>query len=323
MKKKIKIVPIVLCALVVGIIAFGCGESDNGVDKEIAQVSTGSQAEEVAEVAEAETLANEEVITDVESEAEETTDTSQEVTIEEQVLYDENNIKITATGMEDGWLGTELKLLLENNSDKSITVQARNANVNGFMVSTMMSVDIAAGKKANDSLTFETSGLKDCGIESIATMEFFFHIFDTETWDTVVDTDVITIETSIASTYTQAVDDSGEVLVEEGGVKIVGKGLSADDSFWGPGVILYIENNSEKDVTVQVRDVSVNGFMVDSSMSTDVVAGKKAMSAVQFFSTDLEENAITDITDVELYFHIFDLESWDTIFDSDVIAISF
>ena len=31
------------------------------------------------------------------------------------------------------------------------------------------------------------------------------------------------------------------------------------------------------------------------------------MSAVQFFSTDLEENSIEDITDVELYFHIFDL----------------
>ena len=323
MKKKVKIVPIVFCALVVAIIAFGCGESDNGVDKEIAKVSTGSQMEEVTEAVEAETLASEEIIAAEESEVEETTDTSPEVMIEEQVLYDENNIKITATGMEDGWLGTELKLLLENNSDKSITVQARNANVNGFMVSTMMSVDIAAGKKANDSLTFETSGLKDCGIESIATMEFIFHIFDTESWDTIVDTDVIALETSIASTYTQVVDDSGEVLVEEGGVKIIGKGLSADDSFWGPGVILYIENNSEKDVTVQVRDVSVNGFMVDSSMSTDVVAGKKAMSAVQFFSTDLEENTITDITDVELYFHIFDLESWDTIFDSDVIAISF
>ena len=69
--------------------------------------------------------------------------------------------------------------------------------------------------------------------------------------------------------------------------------------------------------------MSVNGFMVDSSMSEDVVAGKKAMSAVQFFSTDLEENSIDDITDVELYFHIFNLESWDTIFDSDVISISF
>ena len=317
MKKKTKIVLIALFLVVVVLIAFGGGESDSGADKEIAKVSTGSQTEDE------EMVKTEEALSEEAESSDNSSAPSSEVTIEEQVLYDENSIKITALGMEDGLFGTELKLLLENNSDKSITVQARNANVNGFMVSTMMSVDIAAGKKANDSLTFETSGLKDCGIESIATMELFFHIFDTESWDTIVDTDVITINTSIASTYTQAVDDSGEILVEEGGVKIVGKGLSDDDSVWGPGVILYIENNSEKDVTVQVRDVSINGFMVDSSMSTDIVAGKKAMSAVQFFSTDLEENAITDITDVELYFHIFNLESWDTIFDSDVITISF
>ena len=317
MKKKTKIVLIALFLVVVVLIAFGGGESDSGADKEIAKVSTGSQTEDE------EMVKTEEALSEEAESSDNSSAPSSEVTIEEQVLYDENSIKITALGMEDGLFGTELKLLLENNSDKSITVQARNANVNGFMVSTMMSVDIAAGKKANDSLTFETSGLKDCGIESIATMEFFFHIFDTESWDTIVDTDVITINTSIASTYTQAVDDSGEILIEEGGVKIVGKGLSDDDSVWGPGVILYIENNSEKDVTVQVRDVSINGFMVDSSMSTDIVAGKKAMSAVQFFSTDLEENAITDITDVELYFHIFNLESWDTIFDSDVITISF
>ena len=69
--------------------------------------------------------------------------------------------------------------------------------------------------------------------------------------------------------------------------------------------------------------MSVNGFMVETIMSEEIVAGKKAMSAVQFLSTDLESNSITDITDVELYFHIFDTESWDTVFDSDVIAISF
>ena len=63
--------------------------------------------------------------------------------------------------------------------------------------------------------------------------------------------------------------------------------------------------------------------MVDSSMSEDVVAGKKAISAVTFFSSSLEENGITDITDVELFFHIFDLKSWDTVFDSDVITIKF
>jgi hypothetical protein len=220
-------------------------------------------------------------------------------------------------------MGTELKLLIENDSSQSITVQARNASVNGYMVDTLLSSDVASGKKANDSLTFETSGLNECGIKSIATMEFYFHIIDSESWDDIIDTDVISIDTSIAENYTQTVDDSGEVLVDSNGVKVVAKGLSADGSFWGPGVILYIENNSEQDITVQVRDVSVNGFMVDSTMSEDVVAGKRAISAVQFFSSDLEENSITDITDVELYFHIFDLDSWETIFDSDVINITF
>ena len=88
-------------------------------------------------------------------------------------------------------------------------------------------------------------------------------------------------------------------------------------------MILYIENNTDQDVTVQTRDVSVNGFMTEASMSEDIVARKRAISAVQFYSSDLEENSIEDITDVELYFHIFDLESWDDIFDSDVISISF
>lgn len=296
-----KIFGLMLCLSVYAMMAVGSGSS-SGEDKEISGVTTPASEE---------------------SAVEQSTEDTSTVTIEEQVLYDENDIKITATGMDDGLFGTELTLLIENNSSTDITVQARDSNVNGFMVDTMMSADVAAGKKANDSLTFETSGLKDCGIEQIATMEFSFHIFNTETWDTIVDTDLITVDTSIADTYVQEVDDSGEVLVDSNGVKIVGKGLSADDSFWGPGVILYIENNSDQNVTVQVRDVSINGFMVSSSMSEDVIIGKKAMSAVQFFSSDLEDNAITDITDVELYFHIFESDSFDTIFDSDVISISF
>lgn len=289
MKKNLRLLAVVLCLTLFATMALGSGSSDSGE-----QETTEDNVEDTSAVS-----------------------------VDEQILFEGNDIKITATGMEDGLFGTELKLLIENNSAKSVTIQARSANVNGFMVNTMMSADVAAGKKANDSLTFETSGLKDCGIEAIATMEFSFHIMDSETWEDIVDTDTIIVNTSIASTYVQEVDDSGEVLVETNGVKIVGKGLSANDSFWGPGVILYIENNSDKNITIQTRDVSVNGFMVETIMSEEVVPGKKAMSAVQFLSSDLEANSITDITDIELYFHIFDTESWDTVFDSDVIAISF
>lgn len=246
-----------------------------------------------------------------------------DISVEEQVLYDANDIKITATGMDDNWLGTELTLQIENNSSRNITVQARNANVNGYMVSTMMSADVAAGKKANDALTFETTSLKESGIETMATMEFSFHIFDSDTWDDIVNTDTITVNTSAAEGYTQTYDDSGDVLAEAKGVKIISKGLSKEDSFWGPGLIVYIQNNSNQNVTIQAADVSINGLMVETSMSEDVVAGKRAISAVQFFDTDLEENGIEQISDLELCFHIFDLESLSTITNTDPIHLTF
>ncbi len=247
------------------------------------------------------------------------------VSIDEQVLYDENDIKITATGIdvEDTVYGAELKLLIENNSSQDITVQTGNVSVNGYMMSAIMSANVVAGKKANDTLTFYSSELEECGIDQIATIEVSFVFLNSDSYETISTSDMITVNTSVADDYQQTYDDSGEVLVDSNGVKIVSKGLSEDDSFWGPGVILYIENNSDQDIIIQTRDVSVNGFMISAVISEDVLAGKKAISAVQFYDQDLEDNGIDDITDVELYFKVSNLESWDTIFDTDVISIKF
>lgn len=318
MKRTVKAAAGILCLSLFAAMAMGSGSSsDSGEDKSITAVSSGETTAPSSDAGTTEITA--------ESTAESTTEstTAETATIGEQVLYDAGGITVTATGLEDGLFGTELTLLIENNSSQNITVQAENANVNGYMVSTLMSADVAAGKKANDSLTFETSGLKEAGIETIATIEFRLNIFDSDTWDDIVLTDPVTINTSAADTYTQTYDDSGTSLYENGGIRIIGKGLSTDDSFWGPGVILYIENNTEQDITVQVRDVSVNGFMVESSMSEHVVAGKKALSDVQFFSSDLEDNGITDITDVEFSFIIFDSDTYETLYESDAISISF
>lgn len=310
--QKFKVLALCLVMSLFAMMALGSGSSSSGADKEISSVgSTDSSNSNTAD-------------TEATVEVEDTTQATQAgVTVEETVLLEQDGIKITATGMDDGLLGTELKLLIENDSSTNLTFQARNASVNGYMVDTMMSEDVAAGKKSNTSLTFSTSGLKDCGIDTIANMEFSFHIFTTDGWDDFLDSDIISLDTSAAGSYTQNYDDSGEVFYDKDGIKIIGKGLSSNDSFFGPGLIVYIENNSSKNFTVQVRDTSVNGFMIDTSMSEDVIVGKKAITAVTFFSSSLEENGITDITSIETSFHVFDMESWDTIVDTDPITINF
>ncbi len=249
---------------------------------------------------------------------------SKDVTIAEAVLVDEAGVKITAKSLStDSFMGPEIKLLIENNSGKDLTVQTRNSSVNGYMVDTMMSADVVNGKKANDSFTIMGSDLEDCGITTITDIEFSFHIFTTEDWDTYLDTGMIQIKTSAAETYQQTYDDSGSVAYDANGIKIVVKGLSGEESFLGDSIVVYIENNNGKNITVQSRDVSVNGFMVDPIFSCEVVNGKRAVDTITFMSSELEENEITAIETVELSFHIFDADSWDTIVDTDVVTITF
>ena len=248
----------------------------------------------------------------------------QEATVAETVLLDEKGIKITAKGLKDDIIfGPELKLLIENDSGEDLTFQVRDCSINGYMVDPMMSVDVVDGKKANDGMTFLESELEACGITSIADIEFRFHIFTTEDWEDFMDTEVIQIKTSIAETYEYTYDDSGDVAYEKDGVKVVVKGLDTKDSILGPGIVVYIENQSGQDITVQTRDVSVNGFMVDAMFSSDVIDGKHAVDSITFLSSELEENEIKTISDVELSFHIFDSESWDTIDDTEVVKITF
>ena len=247
-----------------------------------------------------------------------------EATITETVLVDESGIKITAKDLDaDGLFGPELKLLIENNSGKDLTVQSRSVSVNGYMVETMLSADVVNGKKANDSLTFLQSDLEACGIETIADMEFSFHIFTTSDWETYLDTPMIQLKTSAAETYQYTFDDSGDVAYEGNGLKIVVKGLSEDDSLLGPGIVVYIANSGKESVTVQTRDVSINGFMVDAIFSSEVAGGKHAVDSITFLSSALEDNGITDIQSVELSFHVFKTDNWDTIVDTEVVTINF
>lgn len=250
--------------------------------------------------------------------------TSSDVSVAEKVVFDGNGIKITVKGLgTDGLFGPELKLLVENNGSQNVTVQVRNLSVNGIMADSTFSCDVASGKKANDEISISSSGLKAAGIEVIKEIEFSFHIFDSDSWDSIVDSDAIRIETDADPSYVQTVDDSGFVAVDRDGIKLVIKKLDSEDSFWGADVYVYVENNSDRDITVQARDVSVNGFMADPSFSCDVPAGKKAFDTITFMESDLESNGITDITTLELYFHVFDMNNWDGIFDSDTVTVMF
>ena len=242
-------------------------------------------------------------------------------TIEEAVVYDEGGIKITAKEYTtDSMWGDGIKFLIENDTDKNIMVGCNALIVNNYMISDLFATEVAAGKKTNETMTLSSSQLKAAGIDVIGQIEVYFHIYDHDTYDTIKNTDCILIKTSLYDQMDTKADDSGEVLYDEGGIKIIGKYVN-DSDFWGAAILLYVENNSDRNVVIHAENVSINGFTFDSAIfSSTVYAGKKAYDDITLFSTELEENGIKTVEEVSLKFRISDPETYKEIAKSDEIT---
>ncbi len=308
MKRNMKWITAMLCLSVFAAMAMGSGQSDSGESKQV--------------------VSNKETGTETSSTS--TSDTSEKsenpsdemVTIEEQVLLDQNGIVVTATEyVTDSIWGDGVKLLLENNSDKDITVGCNALIVNDYMITDLFSAGIAAGKKSNETLYFSSTQLNAAGIEKIGKIEIYFHVFDSSTYDTIFDSDCVVIQTSEFADMDTTPNDAGTELYNQDGIRIIGKTVD-ENSFWGTAILLYCENNSGKNVGISVDDMSINGFMMSPFFSTTVYNGKKSLDDITVFSSDMEENGIQAIEEVELKFHIYDADSYSTIADSEPITFS-
>ena len=165
-----------------------------------------------------------------------------------------------------------------------------------------------------------SSELKAAGIDSVGKIEMYFHAYDSEL-NYLFQNEYTEIQTSEYANMDTTPNDTGMELYNENGIKIVGKTVD-ENSFWGTAILLYVENTSGKNVGISVDDMSINGFMMNPYFSTTVYDGKKAIDDITVFSSELEENGIESIEDVELKFHIYDADSYSTITDTDPITFS-
>ena len=246
-----------------------------------------------------------------------------EVTIAETVLYEAEGVKVTATGYEEGWMGPEVKILVDNTSSKNVLVTAESVSVNGYMMSyASLYADVAAGKKANESLTIMTSQLNQAGIETVAEIAFRIDISDADTWDTLATSELIALNTSAAG-MEQPVDDSGDVIYQADGIKIVCKGLK-QDIIWDGTIVFYMENNSGSPITVYAENVSVNGFMQDAGLWSDLRNCTRIVDGMSLLDlSDLELENIDEIQNIEFTLRIINSETWEEITVTDVIALNF
>lgn len=245
-----------------------------------------------------------------------------EISIEPQVLLQQSGVTITAQEyVSDSFWGDGIRILTENQSGHNITVGCTALMVNDYMITDLFAVNVADGKKDQSVIYFLSSELKAAGIERIGKIEIYFHIYDSDSWDDLYNSGCITIQTSDYDNMDSTPDDMGQELYNANGIRIVGKEVD-EDSFWGMAVLLYIENNSGRNIVVSCDDLSVNDYMMTPLFVSTVYNGKKAIDDITIFSSELEENGITHLERVEFTLQIRDNDTYEMISDTAPIQIS-
>lgn len=303
--KKAKMLVMVICLSFFATMAMGSGSSSDSTKKDI--VSSNESSSNSSESKDDSSSKQAEAKSDV--------------TIDEQVLVDQDGIKITANEyVTDSIWGDGVKLLIENNSDSDYTVGCDALIVNDYMITDLFVSEVAAGKKSNETVYLSSSQLNAAGIDNVGKVEIYFHAYDSN-YDYIFKDLYTEIKTSAYDTMDTTPNDVGMELYNENGIRIVGKAVD-EDSFWGTGILLYCENTSGRNVGISVDDMSINGFMMTPFFATTVYNGKKSIDEITVFSSELEENGIESIDEVELKFHIYDSDSYTTIADSSPITFS-
>lgn len=91
------------------------------------------------------------------------------------------------------------------------------------------------------------------------------------------------------------------VIVDVNNIKITAKEY-VEDSIWGDGISLQIENNMDRDVSISCEALIVNNYMITDLFSEEVTAGKKANEVMHLSSSELKAAGIDSVGQVEIYF---------------------
>ena len=244
--------------------------------------------------------------------------------VEDKTVYEKTDFSVTLHKIDySAAIGPQLKLTFKNNYNKDIVVQPSYTVVNGYMISPEMEdVTVAKGKSADGTLSLPYFNLAISNITCLQQIQFSLKIVEKGNYNPIDKTDLITVDTSKASDKETVCDESGQIAYDQDGVKIVLKGVNTDRAYSdGAELIVYMCNDTEQNIAIQTKNVTVNGYVMTSAMNRSILSGKKAVDVVPFYALDMEEYDIESIDSVTVSFVIKDADTWETIDSTDSINV--
>lgn len=199
-----------------------------------------------------------------------------------------NGIKITTVGLnENGIWGPEIKVIIENSTEKDLIFSGFDYVVNGITLEGTAYISVNAGTKAAGSIFLLESELETAGIKSIATVATYdFSAYNADAHN-VMHNISFEIRTSIADTHKQVIPPHKDILFQQDGITISPCGIA--ETLMYQSIVLMVTNEYGDDILVSSDKVSVNGFTVQPSAG-DVIY----KDTVRFWRIDIPDHYLKD-----------------------------
>ena len=260
---------------------------------------------------------------------EEQEERSAKITIEDQVLVDQDGIRIAVLSyeepgeQEDGFFGPEIILSVKNSREETISLRGDVLSINNLMSYTGISDWIETGTEKLLRLQISPSDLDFNYTENITTLDIKFIVENVtpEKIETILETEPFTINTSLKGKYKQEVDDSGLMLYHENDLKIIYQGINEEHSYY-TRMKLYIENNSDKELFLVLHPEPGELIPEDWDHGCKVLPGKKTYAGFI-----LKEEVIKNLSELDLKFKIYEeneytyLRGPDFLYETDIKTI--
>ncbi|MBR4656335.1 MAG: hypothetical protein IKO68_07160 [Oscillospiraceae bacterium] len=110
-------------------------------------------------------------------------------------------------------------------------------------------------------------------------------------------------------------------LLDEGGVKVTAVGFDTEE-YYGQGIRLEIENNSDTTIYVDPVKYTVNGYSESMSLYATVAPGETASELLYLPAEDLAGYGVTEIGQVTVQLAAYDEDTYEELFRGDEVVIN-
>ena len=247
-----------------------------------------------------------------------------EVTVPETTILDENGIKAVVKGYgnyRSELMSLDRVLLIDvtNGSERAVSFGLGNCSVNGVMTDAQYFLGVLPGETVTFPAVFDEAPLEFFGVTTVAEYEFSVVLEDADTSETILETEPVQIRTSAYEGFDFSFDDTGAVLYDGGGVKIIAKGTEKTEYF-GTVVNLCVINSSDRNLDFAVAEGSVNGQEAEMFGGDMVRSGKRLFNRISFEEGNQPETVET----LTVSFTLFDWDTGDQVIEkTEPVTVTF